>query len=175
MGIDSYLVDQIEPRSKLSKRLGPAGYVAQAFWLMPRFKPMEATVTIDGQRFGDTFLLVLVSNCRRFAGGEVVLQPQATMDDGQFEVSLFRGEGTAQAIQYLWEVWRGQHLEDPAITVVRGQEVTVETDRTMPVHTDGDPAGRTPFTCRIAPGALRLLVPRTAPGGLFGKTGLSLT
>lgn len=175
VGMDSYLVDQIEPRSKLSKRLGPAGYVAQAFWLMPRFLPMEATVTVDGHRFGDTFLLVVVSNCRRFAGGEVILHPEAALDDGQFEVALFRGEGTAQAIQYLWEAWRGQHLDDPSVTVVRGQEVTVKTARTMPVHTDGDPAGHTPFTCRIVPGALRLLVPRTAPSGLFQRSGLSLT
>ena len=175
VGMDSYLVDHIEPRSKLSKRLGPAGYVAQAFWLMPRFAPMGATVTIDGKRFEDTYLLVLVSNCRRFAGGEVLLHPDAALDDGQFEVALFRGEGTVRAFQYLWETWRGQHLDDPAITVVRGQEVTVETARTMPVHTDGDPAGQTPFTCRIEPGALRLLVPRTAPRGLFQRPGLSLT
>lgn len=174
VGMDSYLVDQIEPRSKLSKRLGPAGYVAQAFWLMPRFAPLEATVTIDGRQFNGTFLLVVVSNCRRFAGGEVFLNPDAALDDGLFEISMFRGEGTAQAIQYLWEVWRGRHLENPAVTVVRGEAVTVDTARTMPVHTDGDPAGDTPLSCRIAPGALRLLVPRTAPRGLFQKAGLSL-
>lgn len=175
VGVDSYLVDQIEPRSKLSKRLGPAGYVAQAVWLMPRFTRMEATVTIDGRKFSDTFLLVVVSNCRRFAGGEVLLNPEAALDDGQFEISLFRGEGTAQALQYLWEVWRGQHLEDEEVTVLQGQEVMVETAQTMPVHTDGDPAGHTPLRCRIVPGAIRVLVPRTAPSGLFRKAGVSLT
>lgn len=174
-GLDSYLVERIEPRSKLSKRLGPVGYVAQAFALMPDFPPMEATVEVDEVLFHDTFLLTLVSNCRRFAGGEVVLNPKATLDDGVFEVFLFRGHGMARAVRYLWQVWRGSQATNPDIVCVRGRRVVVRTAREMPVHTDGDPAGRTPIACHIEPGALRLLVPRTAPKGLFKQPGLPLT
>lgn len=173
-GVDSYVVDRMEPRSKWSKRLGPVGYVAEAISIAPRFPPMEAVVTIDGHTFEDTFLLVLVTNCRRFAGGEVMLNPQGRLDDGLFEVFLFRGHGAATTFNYLWQVWRGHHADNPDITVVSGQRVQVQTDHTMPVHTDGDPAGHTPFTCYIEPAALRLLVPRTAPSGLFTGPGVSL-
>jgi diacylglycerol kinase family enzyme len=135
---------------------------------------MEAVVTIDGERYEGTFLLVLVTNCRRFAGGEVLLNPRARLDDGLFEVYLFRGQGAFQTFSYLWQVWRGQHDENPDISVVGGSAVQVKTAEKMPVHTDGDPAGETPFACHVEPGALRLLVPRTAPSGLFSGPGLSI-
>ncbi|HSM54745.1 MAG TPA: diacylglycerol kinase family protein [Candidatus Sulfomarinibacteraceae bacterium] len=173
-GVDSFVVEQIEPRSKMSKRLGPVGYVAQALSVVPGFPPMEAVVEVDGECYEGVFLLVVVSNCRRFAGGEVLLNPEAVLDDGQFEVFMFRGHGVSRTFHYLWEVWRGQHVENPDIVVARGSHVSVSTAEEMPVHTDGDPAGHTPFVCHVAPGALRLLVPRTAPPRLFSGPGLPL-
>lgn len=174
VGLDSYIVQHVEPRSKLSKRLGPVGYAAQAIPLMPRFPPMTASVTVDDQTFVGDFLMVLVSNCRRYAGGEVLLNPWAKLDDGAFEVFLFRGHGSLKALEYLWQVWRGAHEGNGQIERVAGRSVTLTTERSMPVHTDGDPAGETPFTCAVAPGALRLLVPESAPPGLFSKPGAAL-
>jgi diacylglycerol kinase (ATP) len=173
-GVDSYIVDEMEPRSKLSKRLGPVGYVAQALWLAPRFAPMGARVTIDGKVYEDTYLLVLISNCRLYGGGELLLNPQAALDDGLFEVFLFHGTGLQRTMSYLWQLWRGSHIGNDDIVVVRGREVTVETERVIPVHTDGDPAGETPMQVLMVPGALRLLVPRSAPHGLFREPGLPL-
>jgi YegS/Rv2252/BmrU family lipid kinase len=174
-GIDSYLVEEMEPRSKLSKRLGPAGYVAHALVLAPQFAPMAARVTVDGRVYEDTFLLVLISNCRLYAGGELLLNPNGALDDGQFEIFLFRGAGVTRTATYVWQLWRGEHLHNEDIVVLRGRDVVVETEHTMPVHTDGDPAGATPIHCVIVPDALRLLVPRSAPHGLFGQPGLPLT
>ena len=171
-GVDSYVVEEIEPRSKLQKRLGPVGYVARAFTIVPDFPPMEAVVEVDGQQFAGTYLLILVSNCRRFAGGEVLLNPEGVLDDGVFEVFIFPGHGVTRTFHYLWQVWRGKHRENREVIVVRGTQVTVRTGTTMPTHTDGDPAGHTPFTCYVEPGALRLLVPRSAPDGLFAGPGL---
>lgn len=174
-GVDSFVVEQMEPRSKLSKRLGPVGYVAQGLSIVPRFQPMPVEVTVDDQHFEGISLMVLLINCRRYAGGELMLNPRARLDDGQFEVYIFRGQGVSQTVQYLWQLWREKHEDNPDVIVWRGERVTVNTTRPMPVHSDGDPAGRTPFTCHIEPGALRLLVPRTAPAGLFTGPGLSLT
>ena len=174
VGVDSYVVERMEPRSKWSKRLGPLGYAVQAISIAPRFPPMQATVSVDDQQYKGTFLLVLITNCRRFAGGEVLINPGARLDDGLFEVFLFRGHGAVKTFHYLWQVWRGQHVDNPDIVVMSGRNVYVETARIMPLHTDGDPAGHTPFSCHVEPGALRLLVPRTAPSGLFSGPGRSI-
>jgi len=173
-GIDSYIVQHVEPRSKLSKRLGPVGYAVQAIPLMPRFPHMEATVTVDDRTFTGDFLIVLASNCRRYAGGEVLLNPWGKLDDGLFEIFLFRGHGSLKALGYLWQVWRGEHEGNGQIERIAAKRVTLETEHPVPVHTDGDPAGETPFTLTVAPGALRLLVPKSAPAGLFTQPGAPL-
>ncbi|MDT8307467.1 MAG: diacylglycerol kinase family lipid kinase [Anaerolineae bacterium] len=173
-GIDSFIVDEMEPRSKLSKRLGPAGYVAQALSVAPRFDPMMARVTVDGKLYEDIYLLVLISNCRLYGGGELLLNPDAALDDGLFEVFLFKGTGLPKTVTYLWQLWRGSHMGSTDVVRLQGREVVVDTERTIPVHTDGDPAGETPLRCLIVPGALRLLVARTAPRGLFRGPGLPL-
>lgn len=173
-GIDSFLVEEMEPRSKLSKRLGRVGYAAQALVLAPQFAPMAARVTVDGKLFEDTYLLVLISNCRKYAGGELLLNPTGALDDGQFEIFLFRGAGAMRTAAYAWQMWRGEHMHNEDVIVLRGREVIVETERPIPVHTDGDPAGETPLHCIIVPEALRLLTPRSAPHGLFRQPGLPL-
>jgi diacylglycerol kinase family enzyme len=173
-GIDSFLVEEMEPRSKFSKRLGRVGYAAQALVLAPQFAPMVARVTVDGKPFEDTYLLVLISNCRKYAGGELLLNPTGALDDGQFEIFLFRGAGAMRTAAYAWQLWRGAHMHNEDVVVLRGREVIVETERPIPVHTDGDPAGETPIQCVMVPDALRLLVPRSAPHGLFRQPGLAL-
>lgn len=173
-GIDSYVVDRMEPRSKWSKRIGRVGYALQAISLAPRFPQMTATVDVDDVHMEGTFLSVLISNCRKFAGGEVLLNPDGRLDDGLFEVFLIRGQGAVQTFKILWQIWRGVHLSSPDIVVLKGRQVKVQTSPRMPLQTDGDPAGYTPFSCHIEPGALRLLAPRSAPSVLFSGPGLSI-
>ena len=169
IGVDSHLVDQLEPRSKQIKRLGILGYMGQALLTLPTFPGMKATVQVDDQTFEDDYLTVVLSNCRRFAGGEVVLSPQAIMDDGLFEVWLFRGRSIADAVKALALVKTNKHLKSADVQMVQGKNITIHTDPIMPFHTDGDPAGISPFTCQLKPQALRVLVPTTAPAGLFSQ------
>ncbi len=174
VGADSFLVDQLEPRPKWSKKMGTLGYTLQGLMVSPRLPKMKAKVTVDGRLFEDTYLLVLISNCRRYAGGILVLNPQARLDDGLFEVWMFRGAGVFKTLNYIWQVKWGRHHHHKDVTLVSGRQVTVYTEPSMPCQTDGDRSGKSPMMCEIKSGALRLLVPNTAPDGLFEKAGEKL-
>jgi YegS/Rv2252/BmrU family lipid kinase len=174
VGMDSYLVEQIEPRPKAMKRLGALGYMGQALITVPKFAGMVARVEVDGVVHSGPFLMVTVTNCRLYAGGEVLLNPDAVMDDGEFEVWLVHGKGLTRALQALSQIKLGRHQHSAEMLMARGKQVRVETEPVMPYHTDGDPGGMTPFSCEIRAGALRVLVPGTAPRGLFSKAGHGL-
>lgn len=182
VGVDSYVVDKIEPRSKLAKRLGPLGYLGEGLPAIPQFGGMSAVVDIDGRRYSGDYLMVTISNCRLYGGGELHLNPTAVLDDGFFEVWLFGGKEFAgkdvpesfTTMQYLVEMALGRHAQDPHVQKVVGRHVRVTTDPILPFQQDGDPAGQTPFECEIKPRALRLLVPPTAPEGLFSRPGQPL-
>lgn len=174
VGADGYLAHRLEPRPKWSKKLGVVGYALQGLAVAPQAPAFRAVVTVDGRIYEDSYVLVLISNCHRYAGGELLLSPQARLDDGLFEVWLFRGEHIARIFRYLPEIMLGRHLEDEGLTVVNGRHVTIHTDSPIPAQTDGDRAGYSSLTCTIQPGALRLLVPNTAPADLFSLPGKSL-
>lgn len=172
-GADGYLVHALEPRPKWSKRIGPLGYALQGLTLAPTLPDMHAKVEIDGRIYEDDYVLVLISNCRMY-GGEITLSPKAYLDDGLFEVWLFRGKGLAKTMGYIAKALRGAHLDDPNVQLIHGRSITVHTDPIMPCQTDGDRAGHTPLSCEIKPGALRLLCPATAPADLFSQPGKPL-
>jgi len=173
-GVDAFVADQIEPRSKLFKRMGPAGYVAKALFALPTFSGVQATVTIDDQTIADNFLLINVSNCRMFAGGELRLNTYGLLDDGLFEVWLFRGRDWPDVLRYTVEIGLEHHMTNPKVQKISGRHVTITSAAPVPYHLDGEPCGVTPFTCDIKPGVLRLLVPNTAPPDLFCKAGQAI-
>lgn len=173
-GVDGYLVDRLEPRPRWSKKLGRLGYISQCLIAAPGLPALRARVEVDGQLFEGDYLLVLVSNCRRYAGGEIYLSPQAKLDDGLLEVWLFRGSGLVKAIGYFLQTKLERHHNSPDIIMVNGRHVTAHTEPLVPCQADGDRAGTTPLTCRVIPGGLRLLVPDTAPNDLFQQRGQEL-
>jgi YegS/Rv2252/BmrU family lipid kinase len=174
VGADGYLAHRLEPRPKWSKKLGVVGYALQGLAVIPGAPVFRASVEVDGRVYEDKYVLLVISNCRRYAGGELLLSPQAKLDDGQFEVWLFRGEHIARAFLYLPEILLERHLADGGLTLVNGRHVTIHTDAPIPAQTDGDRAGHSPLTVTIQPGALRLLVLDTAPADLFSRPGKSL-
>jgi YegS/Rv2252/BmrU family lipid kinase len=171
-GADGYLVERIEPRSKLFKRFGPVGYAAKALRYLPECNGQFASVTIDDETIEDEFLLINISNCRFYAGGELRLNAPAILDDGRFEVWLLRGRHWPDLLKFTLEVGLKNHHEDPNVIFRRCQHVAVKTQNPIPFHLDAEPTGATPFTCEIQPNCLRVLAPSTTPSGLFHLRGV---
>ncbi len=173
-GADGYLVNEVEPRPKWSKKMGWASYVLQGIPVLSTFSHVRARVEVDGYTLEDDYILVLISNSRRYAGGVITLSQEAFLDDGLLEIWLFGGRGLSSISRHGLRALRGQHLKDPDTILLRGQHVNITTDRPMPVQMDGDPVAETPLACTVKPGALRLLVPNTAPADLFLNGGIPL-
>jgi diacylglycerol kinase family enzyme len=126
---------------------------------------------VDGHQFEDDYILVLISNCQRYAGGFVTLSQDSKVDDGQLEVWLFGGRGLVSMSRHAVRALQGQASKEPDAILLKGTQISVRTEPSMPVQTDGDPAGETPLQCSIKPASLRLLTPDTAPDSLFTTRG----
>lgn len=173
-GADGFLVNEVEPRPKWSKKFGWSSYLLQGIAVLSHFSHIRATIEVDGYQLRDDYILVLISNSRRYAGGILTLTQQACVDDGLFEVWLFGGHGLSSISRHAFHALRGQHLQEPDTILLRGEHVSIVSEPPMPVQMDGDPAAPTPMKCVIKPGALRLLVPDTAALDSFQKPGTLL-
>jgi diacylglycerol kinase family enzyme len=57
------------------------------------------------------------------------------------------------------KVFKGTHVENPEVHVLRTRELHVRADRPFTVYADGDPIAELPATISALPRALRVLVP----------------
>jgi YegS/Rv2252/BmrU family lipid kinase len=171
VGIESRIVEFVEPRSALLKRFGLSGYIAKAAWPFLTFDGLAGRVVVDGQAIEGHFLSVTVCNSRIFAGGLLNLNPGGVLDDGLFEVWALRGRFAPRMALHSLAIAIQAHSQRSDIHCLRGRHVIVEPAAPQAYHLDGELHYSTPITCRVQPGALRLLAPSTAPAGLFSQPG----
>ena len=155
LGIDSD-ANRIANDARLAK--GNAVYLYAALRALAAWKPASFTVTVDGERHELTGCSVAVGNSRSYGGGMMAL-PHAELDDGELDVIM---TGEAPKLAYLRAMvksFRGAHLGLPFISLARGAEVEVESDRPFVVYADGDPIGATPAMIRVERRCLRVIAP----------------
>jgi diacylglycerol kinase family enzyme len=57
------------------------------------------------------------------------------------------------------KIFKGTHVNEPEVTVLRAAEVTISADRAFTMYADGDPIGELPLTVKALPKAVRVIVP----------------
>jgi YegS/Rv2252/BmrU family lipid kinase len=162
VGVDAWLADYMERgRGASSKRrFGNIAYLFVGLRRARQFHGERITVGLDGTPRRCSVLMVHIANVALYGGGMLRLAPAARMDDGRLDVCIFKGEGVRQCLAHLTRVWLGRHLEHPEVEYHRISRIDLD-GASLPVQTDGDPAGRIPAAFEIVPGALHVLVPRT--------------
>jgi diacylglycerol kinase (ATP) len=168
-GLDAYVTSKIEPRPPWVKRWGVAGYGLRAIWHALQYRGTPMTIKIDDQPVwrGRT-LMVLISNIQVYAG-IVRPSPAAHVDDGWLDVCIFKGASFAYAARHFISIAVGLSAHNPQLVNTRGRHIRVTAKQPTAVHVDAEPIGVTPIDVNIQPGALRVIVPQTAPAALFSN------
>jgi diacylglycerol kinase (ATP) len=152
-----------EAANAMRVKIGSTGtYVAAVLKTLPRFAPAGFTVHVDEQEVVGPHMLVVVANATRYGGGMRVA-PDASVVDGLLDVVFLAAMSTPAFLRAFPSVFRGTHVRHPAVTVLRGRRVTVETDRHVLVYADGERVGPTPATFEVLPRALPIVVGPNPP------------
>jgi YegS/Rv2252/BmrU family lipid kinase len=154
-GLDSD-VNEIANATRL--KLGTAVYLYGTLRALRAWRPARWDVQIDGAAHAFTGYSVAVANSGVFGGG-MWLVPDAQLDDGLLDVVMIADRPKMRFLRMLPKVFKGTHVDDPGLTILRGREVAFRADRSFTAYADGDPIADLPATVRVRPGALRVLVP----------------
>jgi diacylglycerol kinase (ATP) len=174
VGVDSRIVERVEPRSRLLKRFGIAGYVAKATLPFLLYQGQRTRVSVDHETVEGDMLAVIVSNTRLYAGGLFNLSPHSVFDDGKLDVWILRGRFSPHMLLHSAVIMAGRHTQRPDIIHLAGRHVIIEPETPQPFHLDGELNRNTPITCTVEPGFLRILAPQGAPVDLFEQEGVGL-
>ncbi|MCS6828699.1 MAG: diacylglycerol kinase family lipid kinase [Caldilinea sp.] len=174
VGVDSRIVESVEPRSRLLKRFGIAGYFAKATLPFLLYQGEEVRVGVDDVVLEDEVLDVIVANSRLYAGGLFNLSPRSMLDDGLFDVWILRGRYSPQMLAHSLRIMTGRHIGRSDILHLTGRRIVIETKRPQPFHLDGELHRATPVEITLEPSFLHVLAPQDAPKDLFVRSGTPL-
>ena len=145
---------------------GTAGYLWAALRHLFRFEPAKVAATGDFGRLETEVLLVAAAVTRSYGGG-MRIAPHADPADGRFDVVIIGPVARRTVVAMLPRLFRGSHVRHPAVRIERSSFLEIETPGgARPLYADGEPLGETPVSLRIAPGSLRVIVPRPPALGM---------
>ena len=154
VGLDAQVVKETSLAFKRS--FGPLSYLISAAQIAARQPPKlriesEHTSVEEGS-------FVLVGNGRLY-GGPFPFFKQAVIDDGLFDVVIFKRLGYLEIIRYLQDVVFSADIKVPEIEYFQTRQLRITSEQDVPVELDGELAGNCPVDFRIRKRALRVLAP----------------
>ncbi len=143
---------------ELKRRLKGFSYVIATIRALRTIRRFTVRITVDGERSELKALQVTVGNGERFGGGMRVGSSPA-IDDGLLDVFAIEAETLADLIHAAPAIRFGLQDTNPHTRTFRGRDVRIETNRPMPINTDGEISTETPATFSVQRGALAVFVP----------------
>jgi len=135
-------------------------YAYAALRTLVSWKPATFTVRLDhGEPRQVVGCTVAAANSKAYGGG-MYLAPNASLDDGLFDVVFVEDAPKLQLLRLLPLVFKGAHVTKPNVHVQPAAELEIAADRPFTLYADGDPIAQLPVTVRDLPAAVRVLVPR---------------
>jgi len=158
-GFDAELMAATTGEAKRRWRMG--AYVAQGLDAVANLKVVHHRITVDGAVHETDAVMALVANCGMIIPPFFRLHPGVALDDGVFDIAVANASTVMEGVDVVWRLLTGRLDAQHRLRFLRGEVVTVETVEPRPVELDGELDGTTPFTARIIPRAIRVMVPRT--------------
>jgi YegS/Rv2252/BmrU family lipid kinase len=136
-------------------------YAYGAIRALAGWRPARFELVLDGgRRYVVTGYSVAAANSKAYGGG-MYAAPGAELDDGLLDIVTCADMPKRRLLtSVLPKVFKGTHVDEPEVTVLRAREVTIAADRPFTMYADGDPIAELPVTVSAVPGAVRAIVPR---------------
>ena len=133
-------------------------YLYAALRALAQWKPAHFEVVLDGEHREFTGYGIAAANSKAYGGGMFVA-PDAELDDGRLDVVWTSQVSKLRFLATLPKVFKGRHVEDDEVTVLRATEVEIRADREFAVYADGEHLADLPATIRVLPRALNVIAP----------------
>ena len=151
LGFDGEVALRVNRKSKAGG--GTIPYLISLVATLITYENKPVVVTLDDRTLQQRANAIVAANGRYFGGG-MHIAPDATPDDGLFDVVIIGDVTKLELLLQVPRVYRGTHLTHPKVDVYRSRTVRVETAQRLLLQADGEYVGEAPAAFRLLPGAL---------------------
>ena len=100
--------------------------------------------------------MLIVANARYYGSGFTVA-PDAVIDDGLFNVRIFRNFSKSELLKHFWSISRRRYAYSPKIDTFLAAEIHITARALTPFHVDGYQVGNLPLHLRSWRRALKVV------------------
>lgn len=155
VGFDAQVASRFNERSG---RRGLMTYALITAKTLGTYEPPEYTITTSEGSVRLRAIVVTAANSAEFGNGACIA-PGARVDDGLLDLVVIAERSRLQTLIGLPRLFNGTVNQAPGCSIRRVTRATIESDRPMTFHVDGEPVtGGTTLLLRIHPAALNVCV-----------------
>ncbi|NOU94916.1 diacylglycerol kinase [Paenibacillus sp. LMG 31456] len=146
-----------EVPSKLKTMIGQMAYYMKGIEKLPRLRPIELYIRTDSGDLHEEVMLFLISNSNSVGGFER-LAPDASLNDGLFDVLILKKCNLAEFIRVVSLALRGEHLGDPNIIYLQTSTIQVTSPDYVQINLDGEFGGTLPCVFTNLPSHIQIFI-----------------
>ncbi len=161
-GFDSLVARRINQwgrRKTMRCVRGLSAYLLAVACELISYRSFQLKIELDGEPLETPAVLCAVANAKSYGGGMKVC-PDAELSDGLFDVCIIGDASRTEFLRAFPGVFAGKHTGHPKVIMRRCRSIHIEAHEKVPVLSDGEIVGVTPFSCQITPAALHFCIPK---------------
>lgn len=153
IGLDAAVAQAVN-LSRWKRRLNKfrLGFMIYAWCLIKvlfTYRPAEVTLYVDGRQYKYRKVWLMATANLPFFGGGMYISPQSKADDALLDVCVVHGVSRFGLLRAFPKVYKGSHLQHPAVDFVRGSTIQMIASHPLLAHGDGEILGETPLDIQL--------------------------
>lgn len=141
---------------------GDRASIPRTIWAAIRYRPARMEIALDELVVRTRALAVTVAN-GPYTGAGMTVAPDARVDDGRFDVTVFEHFSKWELIRHLGSIAFGRRRYAPHVSTYRSTFARISSVSPLPARADSRDLGTTPVEFRVLRAALPVIVPPDGP------------
>jgi YegS/Rv2252/BmrU family lipid kinase len=137
---------------------GQVGSIVRTIWTAIRYRPARLRIELD-DGVVETRALMVTASIGPYVGLGMTVAPSARLDDGRFDVSVFRRFSKVELLRHLASIAFGRRQYAPQVMTYRSARARIGSVHPLPARADMYDLGWTPVEFRTRARALRVVAP----------------
>jgi len=137
---------------------GPARYNYAVYKNLITFKPGKFFINYGADKKEVYGMMIAVSNMSSYGGG-MRITPDASPEDGLFDVCIIKKMSKIHFIQTFPKVYEGKHTTDSHVEIFKTSSIKIDSEYHFSIFADGEYICKLPATFKIIPGNLNFITP----------------
>ncbi len=139
------------------KYFGKQAYTLAILSKLISMKPFPLEMEMNGKihQLSNTFVSILNT---RYAGGNLLMAPQARIDDGLMDVIIVNGISKMELLKTFPKIYDGSYIKSPYVDYFQTGKIKFSSPHKKQLSPDGELCRELPVEIEVIPGALQYFV-----------------